>query len=256
MVPELKNSRVARALCAVKASPDRQSESTSELLHGETVQLLQHSTDKQWCRIQNHYDGYEGFVETSALCVSDSQVTHSVIVRATYIFEQADIKSRILMRVVFGSDLIVKQKSTCGRFLQLFNGGYIWADHCRDLPVKMFQSMVAIGKEYYLQAPYRWGGRSTDGCDCSGLVQMLARAITIKLPRDSGDQQAAIRNSIDFKYRQAEDLVFWPGHVGVLESPDKLLHATAHTMCCCVESLQSVIDRAGVPSAIKRLDNA
>jgi len=104
-----------------------------------------------------------------------------------------------------------------------------------------------------LNAPYLWGGRSTDGCDCSGLVQLLAAAKGFKVPRDSGDQERALLNDVDFDKRASENLVYWPGHVGILQTPDLLLHATAHSLRCCVEPLQDVIRRAGEPSSVKRL---
>jgi len=86
------------------------------------------------------------------------------------------------------------------------------------------------------------------------LVQMLALAKGIVLPRDSSDQEQALQTDVEFKNRRAEDLVFWPGHVGVLKSPNTLLHSTAHSMNCCHEPLQNVIDRAGPPRSIKRIN--
>ena len=84
-------------------------------------------------------------------------------------------------------------------------------------------------------------------------MQMLAMATGVSLPRDSVDQEKALTENIEFQNRTAEDLVFWAGHVGVLMSPDLLLHSTAHSMRCCVEPLQDVIQRAGSPVSIKRI---
>lgn len=219
------------------------------MLFGESV-LIQESKD-EWCNIKTLRDGYEGYIQSSVLELTDTQSTHWVCNKATLVFEQADIKSVVVMRLTFGSELV--GESFDGKFLALYSGGFIWAEHCLQAGETIPTNMIEIGRQYYLNAPYRWGGRSSDGCDCSGLVQMIAMATGAELPRDSVDQQAFLKVDIEYNDRQAEDLVFWSGHVGILESPDMLLHATAHSMRCCFEPLEQVIERAGSPVAIKRI---
>lgn len=233
----------------MKAEPSDDSESISELLYGESVQI--HESVDGWCKIESVHDGYKGYIHSDVLDLTEMIATHWVCNKATLVFEQADIKSAVIDRFTFGSVLCAE--SSGEHFLRLQSGGYVWADHCFALGKLLSESMVEIGRQQYLHAPYRWGGRSTDGCDCSGLVQMLAKAVGIELPRDSIDQQQSLKVDIEYQHRQAEDLVFWPGHIGILESPDLLLHSTAHSMRCCFEPLAQVNDRAGMPVAIKRI---
>jgi len=235
----------------MKADLHRQSESTSELLFGESIQLLEQNGE--WSRVRSACDDYEGYVEASAFEVTDSAATHWVSTRATPVFEHPDIKSHVALRLMFGSELTVSETNVEEKFLQLTGGGYVWSDHCLEKHILLQASMVEIAQSNYWHTPYKWGGRSTDGCDCSGLVQMLAMARGVNLPRDSIDQENALTINVDFERRAAEDLVFWPGHVGILQSPEVLWHATAHTLRCCVEPLQVVIQRAGQPSSIKRI---
>ena len=219
------------------------------MLYGETVSLLEEIGD--WYKVRTVLDGYEGFINKSVCERTDVSATHWVSVRSSSVFASADIKSPVVRRLVFRSLLTVSE--TCNDFYKLDSGGFLWAAHCRETSKPLPSSMINIAEDNYLNSPYVWGGRSTDGCDCSGLVQMLALAKGSVLPRDSGDQEQALKTDIEFKDRRAEDLVFWPGHVGVLKSPDILLHATAHSMNCCHEPLQNVIDRAGPPRSIKRI---
>lgn len=244
-------ARISRSVCTVYLEPNPQSEASSELLFGESVQILEH--DGEWCQIKSVHDGYAGYVKTAACDLNEApSSTHWVGTKATLLFENPDIKAPVIQHILFGSELAAVETSTPENFLELRGEGFIWAAHCLEKKELLSSSMVEIAQQHYLNAPYRWGGRSTEGCDCSGLVQMLAKSKGINLPRDSGDQERALNANIDFENRAAEDLVYWPGHVGILKSPDLLLHSTAHTLRCCIEPLQEVIDRAGNPSSIKR----
>lgn len=237
----------------VKLAPNIHSEATSELLFGESVLILEKGS--QWCKVRSERDGYEGYVETNCCDVNGPASTHWVSTKATPVFEKPNIKSRVLKRLLFGSELTATEAGTDSEFLSLHGGGYIWALHCSKINVPLAAGMIDIAQNNYLNAPYVWGGRSTDGCDCSGLLQMVARATGVDLPRDSVDQEAAFCTDIEYESRATEDVVFWPGHVGLLKTPELILHSTAHFMRCCIEPLQYVVDRAGAPSSIKRIQN-
>lgn len=251
MVPELTEFKISASRVAIKAEPSQSSESTSEALFGETVQRLE--TRDDWVKVRQSRDGYEGFIPVHSVASQPFITTHWVSHKATLVFESADIKSPVTQRLLFGSEVAMASSGAVEQFLPLNEGGFIWSDHLTPIDKTLPDSMIELAQAHYLNAPYLWGGRSTDGCDCSGLVQMLSYAKGVQIPRDSGDQEAALDASVDFAMRRCEDLVYWKGHVGVLESPDQLLHATAHSLNCCIEPLEDVISRAGPPTSIKRL---
>jgi len=253
MVPQLSAARISIDKCPVKLEPNHACESSSELLFGELVLVLEQ--DAQWCKIKSAHDRYEGYIETAVCDFSGVFTTHMVSTKATFIFEHPDIKSPVKKRLLFGSELTLSDDGQGTNFLKMDQGGFVWAANCREKNTPLESSMVELAKNNYLHAPYLWGGRSSDGCDCSGLVQMVAMASGVNMPRDSGDQEAALSSHVHFDSRAAEDLVYWPGHVGILESPDMLMHSTAHSMRCCIEPLSEVIARAGSPSSIKRISS-
>jgi cell wall-associated NlpC family hydrolase len=83
------------------------------------------------------------------------------------------------------------------------------------------------------------------GVDCSGLVQAVLAAGGVQTPRDSDQQLVALGAALAFNDRAAGDIVFFPGHVGILVAGDRLLHANAHWMAVVEEPLADVIARIG-----------
>lgn len=88
----------------------------------------------------------------------------------------------------------------------------------------------------YYGAPYKWGGESPDGVDCSGLVCAAYRAAGMQLPRTSPDQAAAGRVVKKDEIRPGDLLFFEASRKGVIghsalvvevkDDSVKFIHAT------------------------------
>jgi probable lipoprotein NlpC len=90
--------------------------------------------------------------------------------------------------------------------------------------------------EEFIGTPYRSGGTSTNGVDCSGLTFSVFRRIGIRLPRTS-DEQARAGSHIDRDDLRAGDLVFFGKgsnvtHVGIYNEDGEFIHAStrAHSV--------------------------
>lgn len=87
-------------------------------------------------------------------------------------------------------------------------------------------SSLAQAALRYRGVPYRWGGTTSSGLDCSGLVQLAFGDIGIKAPRTTYQQQAwRAVTRITAAQATTGDLVFWPGHVAIMVSPGMVIHA-------------------------------
>jgi cell wall-associated NlpC family hydrolase len=125
--------------------------------------------------------------------------------------------------------------------------GYLPAD--RLGPVDGAARVEAAGDpveraQAFIGLPYIWGGRGGAGIDCSGVIQRALAAADIAAPRDSDMQREALGTSLPDDAPLARgDLVFFPGHVGMMADADTLIHATRHHGTTVEEPLAAVIAR-------------
>jgi cell wall-associated NlpC family hydrolase len=142
---------------------------------------------------------------------------------------------------------------TDGDFLVLASGRHIYASHANTGKQSDFVSVA----EQFLHTPYLWGGKTVMGIDCSGLVQTAMHASGVEAPRDSDMQEQGLGTDISGQTLQRGDLIFWKGHVGILQDGMTLLHANGHHMMVVSEPLQVAIDRIAAKgsavTAVKRV---
>ncbi len=131
------------------------------------------------------------------------------------------------------------------RFMVLdYAGGWAWGYCAHDcylgyLPEEVLGDPAAHPKPTYQHAdpvavaetllgmPYVWGGRGGVGIDCSGLMQIAFARAGYALPRDSDQQEASAGHLLGAEEAPRHgDLLFFAGHVGVLEDADTLIHAS------------------------------
>jgi len=91
------------------------------------------------------------------------------------------------------------------------------------------EEAVKVAEEY-IGTPYRSGGTTSNGVDCSGLTFTVFRRIGVKLPRTS-DGQARAGEHIDRNDLRAGDLVFFGKgsnvtHVGIYAEDGEFIHAS------------------------------
>jgi cell wall-associated NlpC family hydrolase len=226
--------QVGVAALPLRRGPRFDANLDSEALFGETVTLYEEA--EGWAWVQLNRDAYVGYMPSEGLRRDILTPTHKVTSLRTYVYPKPDSKSPPLALLSLNAHLSALGEE--GTFLALASGGYIFAGHAAAVKARA-ADYVAIA-ESFLGTPYLWGGRTSLGLDCSGLVQLAVEAAGLRCPRDADMQGAELGRPIDWQgvdKLTRGDLVFWEGHVGIMTGPDHLLHANAHHMAVAVEPL-------------------
>ena len=219
----------------LRAAPDAGASAVSELLMGEDFAVIDVSGGWAWgyCR----HDHYVGYLPAEALG-DPIAASHVVSAPAALLFAAADIKAPVLARWPMGVRL---EGVVAGEFVACA-AGFVHARHLS--PVSQVAGDAVAVAERLVGMPYRWGGRSGDGLDCSGLVQLALDATGVSAPRDTDQQCAALGREIPKDtLLQRGDLIFFPGHVGLMADAERLVHANAHWMAVTIEPLADVVAR-------------
>ncbi len=191
-----------------------------------------------WSFVQAVADGYVGYVQSAALGPRTT-ATHFVCSPATHAYLAADMKSQNVMQLPFGTRLTVTAEQP--KFFETAQG-FIPEKHLRSLELP-FDDPVAVA-QMHLGVPYLWGGNSTRGIDCSGLVQASLQACGVPCPGDSDMQQGDTGKVLAKDAGlQRGDLIFWEGHVGIMVDSEVMIHANAYHMAVAYEPIKDAILR-------------
>jgi cell wall-associated NlpC family hydrolase len=233
----------------------------TQVLFGEHVML--YDEHEGWAWVQLAADNYVGYLSRDALAEGPAAPTHRISVNRTFIYPGANMKLPMQAALPRGAAVQVRDtpvRDTNDDFAQLAEGGFVFAAHLTPF-AETTADFVAVA-ENFLDSPYLWGGKTSLGIDCSGLVQIALAAAGRAAPRDTDLQEAALGQTlpIDDKldHLRRGDLVFWKGHVGIMRDAESLLHANGHHMLVTTEPLADTRARirqkgAGEITAIKRL---
>ncbi len=251
--------RVCVGTADLRHAPAPDAPLDTQALFGEEVMLYE--DHEGWGWVQLARDGYVGYMSMAALAEGQIKPTHRVTVNRSFVYPGPDLKLPPRDALPLGA--AVRVRATKGGFAQIDDAAFVFSGHLL-LSGESQKEFVAVA-ERLLHAPYLWGGKTSLGIDCSGLVQSSLDAAGIDAPRDTDLQEKALGLPIavdtDLAGLRRGDLVFWRGHVGIMRDETTLLHANAHHMLVASEPLRIARDRTLAKtsqpiSAIKRLEPA
>jgi cell wall-associated NlpC family hydrolase len=231
---------VVVGLAPLRAEPSHAASLLTEALGGERVTVYE-TTDEGWAWGQLAADGYVGWLPAAALLAPGPEPTHKVSALRTLVFPGPSIKLPPGDALPMGARVAVVRDQD--GFAVTAGGGYLPKRHLAPL-ASHEPDLVAVS-ERFLGVPYLWGGKSSLGIDCSGLVQVAMAACGMACPRDSDMQENNIGAAASLGTLRRGDLVFWKGHVAIARNATSVVHANAHHMQVAIEPLAEAVARIG-----------
>ena len=203
-------------ICKLSVVPMRkeashESELVSELLFNDIYEVI--DENDEWVKIRCLYDLYEGWVrKLQHFEISDKEY-EECLKKDKYIITSpiSYYNNKVLS---FGSKIFEERENSI-------------------LLRKKFDSRIMVESAIkLLDTPYRWGGKTVMGIDCSAFVQLCAKVAGFKLPRDASQQ---VNHGVTVNFlsdARSGDIAFFENenrritHVGILLSNDKIIHAS------------------------------
>lgn len=218
---------VRLSVVAMRARPSHAAEQVSQALMGTPVEVLEAGDD--WSRVRTP-DGYQGWIINHSLAHPSEAWIAAPKVMITDPYEQHDADCK--------TDLV------CGDVLAQFGDSLMLPDGRKILAPQGIKALAEIKAqkfrpeelprfaEQYLGVPYLWGGMSSKGMDCSGLVRMAYWAQGRIIPRDAS-QQAREGIEVAEEALQPGDLLFFGNprtekvtHVAIYDRDGEYIHAS------------------------------
>ncbi len=223
-----------------------------ELRMGDTVNVLE--MYKGHAFVVSQKDGYVGWVNAWDINGPGLPApTHVVNARSSHSYIEPNMKvTRHAWTLSMGAQLHVLSEENgfykvchpqasdhVGEGPDAYEIRYVPTQHLRL--ISDHETDLATVAERLIGTPYLWGGNSSTGIDCSGLVQAALLACGTPCPGDSDLQEAALPDARG-SYQRG-DLLFWKGHVAMVVDSTRLIHANAYHMAVAHEGIAEAIAR-------------
>ncbi len=232
---------VSAPICPLMTQPRHDCALADEALYGMEVEVLDRTTPAYW-RVRTSYR-YEGYAPVSALLTDPALASAWEALEPCHtpwsknfidVMAQPKYQSRPLITLPRGALI------ACGGYedgwtrVTLADGreGYTrssWVAVCEFEPgfseAELRQRLCDTAL-LYMGAPYRWGGKTPLGIDCSGLVSMSYLLNGIVIWRDAAIKEGFPIHPIPRAQIRPADLLFFPGHVALYLGEGRYIHST------------------------------
>ena len=228
---------------ALWAQNPQQSRLVDELLLGMPVEITGEA-EQHMVPVRTFY-GYTGWVAQDALLTGPKAEEWLVQPQMVVIARWADVLAEprvqgacVAAGLPLGARVAVQGEPEDGwQAVTLPDGrtGYLRADALAPLytqPCEQDQeklrAAIAQAAKRYLGTPYRWGGKTPAGIDCSGLCSMAYLLCGVIIHRDASIKPEFCMHEIPYEQIKMGDLMFFPGHVAMYLENGRFIHSTSH----------------------------
>jgi len=213
------------AVIPIRAEPNELSEMVSQLLFGETFEILEWV--EKWVKVTTTNDNYSGWISRLQFVMlghqayqqlkrEESPLTYGAVTQA---WKKSD---NTILYLPVASSLAFFAGNRC----KIVNEKFEIIGPKGDV-----ENFMVTAKSF-LNTPYLWGGRTHFGIDCSGFVQAVYRLHGVNLKRDASQQAEQGVPVTDLQKINPGDLAFFHNtdnrviHVGIMLNGGQIIHAS------------------------------
>ena len=207
------------SLINIYEKPKQYSKLSSQMLYGEKFKILENKG--HWLKIKTNYDNYTGYIRKKKFLIKEFVPTFKVSSKKTEIFTKRNKRLIKTNRFLFFASRIKKIEEN-KNFIEFEKNKWIKKKHLKK--IKFFENNSNKIFKLFLNSKYLWGGKTSDGIDCSSLIQVYFFYNGVFFPRDTKDQIKYCKKKIKKKFTKG-DIIFWKGHVGACLNQIKFIHA-------------------------------
>ena len=162
-------------------------------------------------------------------------MVNSISVLSANIYKESNLKNKI-GKLPYTSK--IKVEKIISKFAKFQNR---WIEIKNIKPIKHKVKKNFKDVQIFKNIKYKWGGKTFDGIDCSALIQVCLNFNNIFCPRDTGQQINFFKKNIDLKNIMTNDIIYWKGHVALVISSKKLIHAYGPRKKTLIMDIQKTI---------------
>ena len=214
----MKNKFFNKPFANIYLKPSKKSEVVSQILYGEKFKII--FQKKNWAKIKTNFDNYGGFIKIMKFKENFSPLK-KIFKNKSRIFKKK--KNKFLKTnnfLYYGSGIEIRDQTK--NYLEFQKNNWIRKKDTKKINhlEKNFNKVLKMFKN----CKYLWGGKTSNGIDCSALIQIYFYYNRIFFPRDTSDQIIFCKKKFNNKFSKG-DIIFWKGHVGVCLDKSKFIHA-------------------------------
>ena len=209
--------RSSNSVINIHKKKNIKSEVVTQLLYGDTFKQLK--KNGEWIKIKNDKDNYKGYIKNKKFQPNQKN-THKICNLSAALYLRPNSKYKIKNKLSFESKIKVLEKK--GDFYKF---DHLWIKK-RDLKkINVIEKDFFYNIKKFVNVKYKWGGKHFSGIDCSGLIQLFFNYNNKFCPRDAKDQIKYFKKKVKLRNIRKNNLIFWKGHVAIVISKSKLIHA-------------------------------
>lgn len=239
------NGIVKEPFLQLKEHPSEASQIVDEVLYGMEVLIREKTAKGGWASVETAY-GYQGYVKMDGLECREWNTRkwqklpkYVVTSPSADVYEVPGYQNPYVLTLPRGSLVsAVPEEGQAGwQQARLIDGRGVYMRKAQLRPLAethysirneeetLRESLVRTALSY-LHTPYRWGGKTPWGIDCSGLCSMVYLLHGIYIYRDASIKEGYPVKEIPVCKAKPGDLLYFPGHMALYIGYFQYVHAT------------------------------